>query len=50
MHTVAESVENAETLAKITALGIDYAQGYFISAPEAMVHAPTGRPVELASA
>jgi diguanylate cyclase (GGDEF)-like protein/PAS domain S-box-containing protein len=50
MQTVAESVENAETLAKISALGIDYAQGYFIAQPEAMVHAPTGQPVELAPA
>ena len=50
MQTVAESVENAEALAKITELEIDYAQGYFIAEPEAMVHAPTGQPVELASA
>jgi EAL domain-containing protein (putative c-di-GMP-specific phosphodiesterase class I) len=50
MLTVAESVEDAETLARITALKIDYAQGYFIAAPEAMVHAPTGQLVELASA
>ena len=50
MQTVAESVENAETLAKITALKIDYAQGYFIAPPEALLHAPTGEPVELASA
>jgi diguanylate cyclase (GGDEF)-like protein len=50
MQTVAESVENAETLAKITALKIDYAQGYFIAQPEALLHAPTGEPVELASA
>ncbi|HYH40886.1 MAG TPA: EAL domain-containing protein, partial [Burkholderiales bacterium] len=50
MQTVAESVEDAETLAKITALKIDYAQGYFIAQPEAMVHAPTGEPVELAQA
>ena len=35
MQTVAESVEDAETLARITALGIDYAQGYFIAEPEA---------------
>jgi len=29
---------------------VDYAQGYFIDEPEAMVHAPTGKLVELASA
>jgi len=50
METVAESVENAEALAKITELGMDYAQGYFIAEPEAMVHAPSGKPVELESA
>ena len=47
MQTVAESVENAQVLAKITELGMDYAQGYFIAEPEAMVHAPSGKPVEL---
>ena len=50
MHTVAESVADAGTLAKVTELGMDYAQGYFIGEPEALVHAPTGRPVELESA
>jgi EAL domain-containing protein (putative c-di-GMP-specific phosphodiesterase class I) len=50
MQTVAEEVEDAETLAKLTALKIDYAQGYFIAEPEAMVHGPTGELVELASA
>ena len=50
MQTVAESVENAEAYAKITELNIDYAQGYFIAEPEALVHAPSGQPVELASA
>lgn len=34
MKTVAESVENAVTLEQITALGVDYAQGYFIAEPE----------------
>ncbi len=50
MQTVAESVENAETLAKITELKLDYAQGYFIAEPEALLHGPTGQPVELESA
>jgi diguanylate cyclase (GGDEF)-like protein/PAS domain S-box-containing protein len=36
MQTVAESVENAETLARLKALGVDYAQGYFIAQPEAL--------------
>jgi diguanylate cyclase (GGDEF)-like protein/PAS domain S-box-containing protein len=50
MQTVAESVEDAETLAKITALKIDYAQGYFIAAPEAMAHGPADEAVELTPA
>jgi EAL domain-containing protein (putative c-di-GMP-specific phosphodiesterase class I) len=50
MHTVAEEVEDAETLAMLKALKVDYAQGYFIAEPEAMVHAPTGKLVELESA
>jgi diguanylate cyclase (GGDEF)-like protein/PAS domain S-box-containing protein len=50
METVAEEVENAETLAKLRELGIDCAQGYFIAAPEAILHGPTGQPVELKSA
>jgi diguanylate cyclase (GGDEF)-like protein/PAS domain S-box-containing protein len=36
MKTVAESVEDAGTLAKITELSVDYAQGYFIAEPEAL--------------
>jgi EAL domain-containing protein (putative c-di-GMP-specific phosphodiesterase class I) len=34
MQTVAESVEDEATLAKIAALGVDYAQGYYIAQPE----------------
>jgi diguanylate cyclase (GGDEF)-like protein/PAS domain S-box-containing protein len=37
MQTVAESVENAETLARVTALKVDFAQGYYIAEPEALV-------------
>jgi diguanylate cyclase (GGDEF)-like protein/PAS domain S-box-containing protein len=37
MQTVAESVENAETLERVTALKIDFAQGYYIAEPEALV-------------
>jgi len=33
-QTVAEFVENAETLAMLQALGVDYAQGYFIGRPQ----------------
>ena len=36
MQTVAESVEDADTLARLTALKVDYAQGYFIGEPEAL--------------
>ncbi|HEX2829415.1 MAG TPA: EAL domain-containing protein [Burkholderiales bacterium] len=50
METVAEEVEDADTLEKISNLGIDFAQGYFIAAPEAILHGPTGQPVELTSA
>jgi diguanylate cyclase (GGDEF)-like protein/PAS domain S-box-containing protein len=50
METVAEEVEDAETLAKISELAIDYAQGYFIAPPEAILHGPSGQPVELKSA
>lgn len=35
-QTVAEQVENAAELACIKAVGVDYAQGYFIHAPEAL--------------
>jgi diguanylate cyclase (GGDEF)-like protein/PAS domain S-box-containing protein len=34
METVAESVEDAATLARIGELGIDYAQGFFLMHPE----------------
>jgi diguanylate cyclase (GGDEF)-like protein/PAS domain S-box-containing protein len=40
MRTVAESVEDAATLASITELGLDYAQGYFIAEPEALGEEP----------
>jgi EAL domain-containing protein (putative c-di-GMP-specific phosphodiesterase class I) len=50
METVAEEVEDSDTLEQVSLLGIDYAQGYFIAAPEEIVHGPTGQPVELKSA
>jgi diguanylate cyclase (GGDEF)-like protein/PAS domain S-box-containing protein len=50
MQTVAEEVHDAETLEKVKALKIDYAQGYFIAAPEEIRRGPTGEPVELKSA
>jgi len=36
MQTVAESVEDAATLARLKEMGVDYAQGYFIAEPEAL--------------
>ena len=36
MQTVAESVEDAESLEKIAALKLDFAQGYFIAEPEVL--------------
>jgi EAL domain-containing protein (putative c-di-GMP-specific phosphodiesterase class I) len=33
-------VEDAATLARITELGLDYAQGYFIAEPEALGDEP----------
>jgi diguanylate cyclase (GGDEF)-like protein/PAS domain S-box-containing protein len=50
IQTVAEEVEDEQTLAKITALKVDFAQGYFIAEPQAMLHQPTGEAVELESA
>ena len=40
MQTVAESVESAGTLARLKEMGVDYAQGYFISEPEALGSEP----------
>lgn len=37
MQTVAESVEDAATLEAVSRLGIDFAQGYHIAEPEALV-------------
>jgi diguanylate cyclase (GGDEF)-like protein/PAS domain S-box-containing protein len=40
IQTVAESVEDAEALARLKELRVDYAQGYFIAEPEALVEEP----------
>jgi len=37
MQTVAESVENSETLLRLEALQIDYAQGYFVGLPQQLM-------------
>jgi len=47
MRTVAESVEDAAILARITELGIDYAQGYFIAEPEELGDEPAQRQTAL---
>ncbi len=36
LKTVAEFVEDATILEKLRAIGVDYAQGYFIAKPEAL--------------
>ncbi len=50
MQTVAESVEDAAALEKITALKIDFAQGYFIAEPEALVQDENAEPAAVKSA
>ncbi|HXF66493.1 MAG TPA: EAL domain-containing protein [Burkholderiales bacterium] len=47
MLTVAESVEDAETLMKLRELGVDYAQGYFVAEPEALGEEPEHKPPSL---
>jgi EAL domain-containing protein (putative c-di-GMP-specific phosphodiesterase class I) len=47
MQTVAESVEDAGTLARISELGLDYAQGYFVAEPEALDEEPAQRQTAL---
>jgi EAL domain-containing protein (putative c-di-GMP-specific phosphodiesterase class I) len=43
LRTIAESVEDEETLEALTRIGIDYAQGFFIARPEPLSPQPTGR-------
>lgn len=47
MQTVAESVENAKTLERVTALKVDFAQGYYIAEPEALVTGEGAEPALL---
>jgi len=43
--TIAERVESAAALERLTALGINYAQGYFLARPEPLARLlPTGNP------
>jgi EAL domain-containing protein (putative c-di-GMP-specific phosphodiesterase class I) len=47
MQTVAESVESAQTLERVRALKVDFAQGYYIAEPEAMVTGEATHPERL---
>ena len=47
IKTIAESVEDAATIEKISGLGIDFAQGYFIAEPEALTQDDNIRPAAL---
>jgi diguanylate cyclase (GGDEF)-like protein/PAS domain S-box-containing protein len=49
LKTVAEFVEDEATLERLRALGVDFAQGYFISKPEALVKATAVEPALLES-
>jgi diguanylate cyclase (GGDEF)-like protein len=42
VKTIAEYVEDAETLAEVCRLGIDYAQGYHVSRPMPVIYIPGG--------
>jgi EAL domain-containing protein (putative c-di-GMP-specific phosphodiesterase class I) len=46
IKTIAEYVEDADILAAVTALGIDYAQGYHISRPSPVIQVPERAQVE----
>ncbi len=50
MQTVAESVEDAEVLEKLTLLKIDFAQGYFIAEPEELLADESPEPAAAHSA
>jgi EAL domain-containing protein (putative c-di-GMP-specific phosphodiesterase class I) len=38
LTTIAEWVENVETLDALTEIGLDYAQGYWLCRPQPLVH------------
>lgn len=50
MQTVAESVEDAEVLEKLTSLQVDFAQGYFIAEPEELLADESPLPAAVRSA
>jgi diguanylate cyclase (GGDEF)-like protein/PAS domain S-box-containing protein len=47
LKTVAEFVEDADILERLRGIGVDYAQGYFIAKPEALVEATDATPAVL---
>ena len=47
LKTVAEFVEDASILEQLRGVGVDYAQGYFISKPAVLLGADAAEPVEL---
>ena len=50
LQTVAEFVEDATILERLRAIGVDYAQGYFIAKPEALLKTADALPAILESA
>jgi EAL domain-containing protein (putative c-di-GMP-specific phosphodiesterase class I) len=50
LKTVAEFVEDATILERLRAIGVDYAQGYFVAKPEALVKTADATPAVLESA
>ena len=47
LKTVAEFVEDASILEQLRGVGVDYAQGYFISKPAVLLGADAAEPAEL---
>jgi EAL domain-containing protein (putative c-di-GMP-specific phosphodiesterase class I) len=47
LKTVAEFVEDADILERLRAIGVDYAQGYFVAKPEALLAAADAAPAVL---
>jgi len=47
LKTVAEYVEDANILERLRAIGVDYAQGYFVAKPEALLNTADATPAVL---